>query len=120
MSSDAVWDEGLRPLLCRYAPLVSRQHGKAPRVAWTAFHNVQLAPPGLPHVRSSRGFAVERSQSEGAQAAPPHEPPEPHCICQPLDEELMISASACSFASWLRCCSHCRQLDTHSGPQGSA
>ena len=52
----------------RYAPLVSRQHGKAPRVAWTAFHNVQLAPPGLPHVRSSRGFAVERSQSEGAQA----------------------------------------------------
>ena len=50
----------------RYAPLVSRQHGKAPRVAWTAFHNIQIAPPNLPRVRSSRTLTSERTLSQGA------------------------------------------------------
>ncbi len=51
--------------MCRYAPLVSRQHGKAPRVAWTAFHSIQLAPPNMPRVRSGRALS-DRSQSQGA------------------------------------------------------
>ncbi len=50
----------------RYAPLVSRQHGKAPRVAWTAFHSIQLAPPNMPRVRSGRALSIDRSQSQGA------------------------------------------------------
>ena len=50
----------------RYAPLVSRQHGKAPRVAWTAFHSIQLAPPNMPRVRSTRALHAERTPSQGA------------------------------------------------------
>ena len=87
------WQSAERALWCRYAPLVSRQHGKAPRVAWTAFHNVQLAPPGLPHVRSSRGFVVERSQSEGAPAGPRHVPSELHSFCQPHPERCSLPPS---------------------------
>ena len=64
----------------RYAPLVSRQHGKAPRVAWTAFHNIQLAPPNLPRVRSSRTLISDRSLSQGApsRVLPPVSP---HMSC---------------------------------------
>ena len=69
-------------------------------MAWTAFHNVQLAPPGLPHVRSSRGFSVERSQSEGAPIGSLHAPPELLRLRQPHHKELVIAASKFSCAPW--------------------
>ncbi|BDA50813.1 probable inward rectifier potassium channel 2 [Coccomyxa sp. Obi] len=56
----------------RFEPLVSRVGSRAPRIAWSAFHDIMPAPPNLPRVRSSRallqeasnGNALSRAQSE--------------------------------------------------------
>ena len=42
--------------------MVSREHaGKAPRIAWSAFHDVVLAPPQLPRAKSSAGLQERAS-----------------------------------------------------------
>ena len=49
--------------------MVSRVGGRAPRIAWSSFHDVAPAPPNLPRVRSFRSL-----QQEGAWHSLPPSP----------------------------------------------